>query len=114
MTNYLLLLAESILSIGVSLAVIGVLSPSLKNVLHRICSDEQSALFWVKYTKVMLVVAPLLLVLIVDSLARSQDPIVGLRMALMAALTGILLGLHLLGKRLSRFEGLPHAVEKPL
>jgi ABC-type proline/glycine betaine transport system permease subunit len=108
MTNYLLLLAESTLSVTVSFIVMYVLSQPLKNVLHRICPDELAALFWVKYTKVMLVIAPLLLVLIVDMLARYQDPIECLRMALIAALTGVLIGLHLLGKRLSRFEVLPH------
>jgi hypothetical protein len=112
MTTYLLLLAESTLSVAVSLVVIWVLSQPLKDVLYRICPDERAALFWVKYTKVMLVIAPLLLVLLVDMLARYQDPIACLRMALIAALTGILFGLHLLGKRLSRFEALPHATEQ--
>ena len=112
MNSYLLLLAESTLSVAISLLVLAVLARPLVDVLSRICPDERAALFWVKYTKVMLVIAPLLLVLCVDFLARDQDPMNVLRMAMMAALAGVLLGLQLLGKRLSRFEAAPQLARR--
>lgn len=108
MHTYWLLLAETALSVLISLAVLTVLARPLVDVLARICPDERAALFWVKYTKVMLVIAPLLLVLAVDLLAHNQEPVTVLRLAIMAALCGVLLGLHVLGKRLSRFEVTAH------
>ncbi|MEY4588288.1 MAG: hypothetical protein RL497_364 [Pseudomonadota bacterium] len=104
MNTYLLLLIESVMCVGLSLVVLAVLSRPLVNVLNHICPDERAALFWMTYTKVMLVVAPLLLVLLVDLFARHQNPMDSLRLSLMAALTGVLFGLYLLGKRLSGYE----------
>lgn len=114
MNTYLLLLAESILSMTISLVVLAVLSRLLADVLSRICADERAARFWVNYTKVMLVIAPWLLVLTVDLFTRYKDPLDALRLAVMAALAGVLFGLHLLGKRLSRFEAVSHLAERRL
>lgn len=107
MNAYLLLTIEAFISIAVSLLVLYVLSSPLMNVLGRICPDEQAAAFWLSYTKVMLMIAPLLLVLIVDMFSRFNDPMDSLRLALMAALGGILLGLYSIGKRLGQFVTVP-------
>jgi hypothetical protein len=112
--NTYLLLAESILSITISLVVLSVLARPLADVLSRICADEKAAQFWVNYTRVMLVIAPWLLVLAVDLFSRYKDPLDALQLAMMAALTGVLFGLHLLGKRLGRFEAVPHLPESGL
>lgn len=103
MNAYFLLFAESLISIAVSLAVLYVLSGPLVNILGRICPDEQAAVFWLSYTKVMLMIAPLLLVLSVDLFTRFNDPLDSLRLALMAALAGLLIGLYSIGKRLGQF-----------
>lgn len=107
MNAYFLLFAESLISIAVSLAVLYVLSGPLVNILSRICPDEQAAVFWLSYTKVMLMIAPLLLVLTVEMFTHFGDPIDSLRLALMAALGGLLIGLHSIGKRLGQFVATP-------
>jgi hypothetical protein len=107
MDNYLLLLVESLTSITVSLTVLYVLSHPLMNVLSRICPDEHAAAFWLSYTKVMLLLAPLLLVLSVDMFAHFSDPMDTWRFSLIAALGGILIGLYMVGERLGRFVTSP-------
>lgn len=102
-----LLFAESLISIAVSLLALYVLSGPLVKVLGRICQDEQAATFWLSYTKVMLTIAPLVLVLSVDMLSHFSDPMDNLRLALIAALGGLLIGLHSVGKRLGKFETMP-------
>lgn len=73
----------------------------------RICPDEQAALFWLSYTKVMLMIAPLLLVLMVNMFSHFSDPMDSLRLALIAALGGLLIGLHSIGRRLGQFVATP-------
>ncbi len=107
MNAYLLLCAESLISLAVSLAVLRVLAGALVNVLGRICPDAETAAFWHGYTKLMLVIAPLLLVLTADMFTHFSDPLDSLRFALMAALAGLLAGLHAIGRRLGRFVTLP-------
>lgn len=107
MNAYFLLFAETLISVAASLAVLRVLSGPLMNVLSRICPDEQAAAFWQSYTRVMLMIAPLLLVLAVDLFTRFSDPLDTLRLALMAALAGLLFGLHAVGRRLGKFVAAP-------
>ena len=103
MNAYLQLFAASLISIAISFAVLRVLSSPLMNVLSRICPDEHAAALWLSYTKVRLMIAPLLLVLTVDMFAHFSNPLDSMRLALIAALGGLLIGLHSIGKRLSRF-----------
>lgn len=107
MNAYFLLFAESLISVAVSLAALYVLAGPLVNILSRICPDEEAAVFWLSYTKVMLMIAPLLLVLMVDMVTHFSAPIDSLRFALMAALGGLLIGLHSIGKRLGKFVTTP-------
>ncbi|MBI5889118.1 MAG: hypothetical protein HZB47_00365 [Nitrosomonadales bacterium] len=107
MENYLLLLLESLTSIAVSLTVLYVLSRPLMDVLSRICPDELAAAFWLSYTKVMLLIAPLLLVLTVDMFAHFSAPLDALRFSLIMALGGVLIGLYMVGERLGRFVTTP-------
>lgn len=107
MNTYLLLIAEFLLSIAVSFAALYFLSRPLANVLVRICPDEQAAAFWQSYTKVMLVISPLLLVLAVDLFSNLSDPLDSLRLTLIAALGGLLAGLYSIGKRLGQFVVAP-------
>lgn len=108
MNAYLLLLVEALTSIAISLAVLYVLSRPLLDILARICPDEQAAAFWLSYTKLMLMIAPLLLVLAVDLFSHFSDPLDSLRLALLATLGGLLLGLHAIGKRLGQFVRTPN------
>ena len=103
MNAYLLLPLEMLISIAASMVVLRALTTPLLRTLERICPDEQSASFWLIYTRVMLVIAPLILVLLMDTFSRYSDPLDSLRMTLLAALGGLLVGMHLLGRRLGRF-----------
>lgn len=107
MNSYLLLLAEFFISVSVSFSVLFVLSASLTRVLQRICPDEQAAAFWLSYTKIILMIAPLLLVLAVDMFSNFNDPMDSLRLALIAALGGLLAALYFVGKRLGQFVTVP-------
>lgn len=109
MNVYLLLLVECFASLAVSLMVLRVLLHPLMNVLVRICPDEQAAAFWISYTKLMLVIAPLLLVLTVGMMTRFDNSIDTIRITLIAVLAGMLIGLHAIGKRLGQFVKTPEA-----
>ena len=73
MNDYLQLLAMSGISVAVSFAVLRALS------------------------------APLLLVLVVSMFARFSDPLGSVRLALVAALAGLLIGLLSVGRRMAPF-----------
>ena len=104
MNAYLLLITEALISLIVSSLVLTMLSQPLARVLVRLCPDAQAAQFWVSYTKIMLTIAPLLLlVLVVDMATHFADPMDNIRLALIAVLGGLLLGLHIVGKRLGQF-----------
>lgn len=107
MNPYVFLLVDSLISLAASLAVLHAQSLPPANVLDGVCPNEKAASFWSSYTKVMLMIAPLLLVLVVGMLPHFSDPIDALRFALVAALVGLLVGLHSVGKRLGRFVTVP-------
>ena len=107
MNAYILLLVESLLSVAASLVVLYALSRPLLNILTRICPDEAAASFWLSYTRLMLMLAPLLMVLIVDLFTHFSNPMDTLRLALIAALGGLLASLHSVGKRVGRFVKVP-------
>ncbi|KAB2915878.1 MAG: hypothetical protein F9K30_18910 [Dechloromonas sp.] len=101
------LLAELLVGIAASLAAMHVISRPLVQVLCRVCPDEQAAVFWQSYTKVMLLIAPQLLILVVGLFAHFSDPLDSLRLTLIATLSGLLVGLSAVGKRLGRFVVIP-------
>lgn len=107
MENLLLLLIESLTSLAISIAVLQVLSRPLKDVLDRICPDEQAATFWLGYSRVMLLIAPLLLVLVTDMFAFFNDSIDSWRFSLVMALGGTLIALYMMGERLGQFITTP-------
>lgn len=107
MSAYVQLFAALLISVAITFAVLHVSSNPLMNILGRICPDEQTDTFWLSYTKVMLMIAPLLLVLMVDMFAHFSNPLDSLRLALMAALGGLLIGLRSIGKRLGQFVKVP-------
>ncbi len=102
------LLMATLISVSLSLAVLRLLSRPLARVLARICPDEPAAAFWLSYTQVMLTIAPLLVTLAVDWFAGTEQPLTAaVRLTLMAALVGLLVGLHAVGRRLGQFVRLP-------
>lgn len=107
MNAYVLLLGECLASLATSLVVLAVLSRPLVDVLARICPDEQAAAFWLSYSKVMLTIAPLLLVLATGLLSPFTGSMAGLRLTMIATLGGLLIGLQVIGRRLGRYVAVP-------
>lgn len=107
MSSSLLLAFEVLISLGVSALLIRALSRHLAATLCRLCPDEAAASFWLTYTQLMLLAAPLLLVLLVDLALPGRDPALVLRLALFAAVGGSVLGLRRVGKVIGRFVSLP-------
>lgn len=109
MNAYLQLLLAALISLIASMAVLHALSIPLRNLLCRLCPDEQAAAFWLSYTRVMLTIAPLLLTLLISLFTASVAPLNSLHLVLIATLAGLLLGLRSIGKRLSSFIPQPPA-----
>lgn len=107
MNAFLQLLAAALVSVSLSLLLLRILSAPLTRVLERVCQDADAAAFWRSYTWAMLTMSPLLVSLAVQMLWSASDPLDAFRAVLMASLGGLLLGLHVLGKRLVQFIGAP-------
>ncbi len=103
------LLLAALISVSMSLAVLRLLSRPLARVLAHTCPDEAAAGFWLSYTQVMLTIAPLLATLVVDGFAGVDQPLAAIRLTVMAALVGLLVGLYAVGRRLGQFVRLPDA-----
>jgi hypothetical protein len=54
---------EVLLCLGISIAVIVLLKPLLRDVLIETCGTTKRADFWVMFTQLMLVISPLLIVI---------------------------------------------------
>lgn len=98
--NITLFVTEILISISLSIAVLFVISRPLMNALLDLCPTEKQATFWLSYTRTMLLLAPLLLVLVVDGVQVYDDSLDNIKVALMAALAGILLGMIIVGNRI--------------
>lgn len=95
-----LFIAEIIISLTLSATTLLVLSKPLNNVLNDLCPTKKQADFWLAYTRMMLSISPLLLVLVVDSFVSSDDVMAHVRIALMAALAGLVIGMIIVGRRI--------------
>lgn len=94
-----LLLIETVISMLASLIIIFLISPSLKAALIDLCPTEKQANFWLAYTRTMLLISPLLLVLYINS-THKGDTFSDLRSAFIAALAGLLIGLIVIGRKM--------------
>ena len=100
MNTYVLLLSEILLSLLASLFVLALLSAPLLKLLRLLCPHEEAAQFWLSYSKVMLLMGPLLLVLLMHGFSLSREPLEAMRLALIAVLVALLVGMRVLGKLL--------------
>lgn len=100
MNTITLFITEILISLGLSAVVLFAISRPLLNALLDLCPTEKQAAFWLSYTRTMLLLAPLLLVLVVDGAQVYDNTLDAIRVALMAALAGILLGMIIVGKRI--------------
>ncbi len=99
MDSILLLGAEITLSLVTSLLVLTSISKPLRNILVDLCQTAKQAEFWLYYTRIMLLLAPLLIVLIVDRTVTSNYILHSLKVSYIATLLGLILGLIIVGKK---------------
>lgn len=99
MSDINLLLIEAVISMIASITIMLLISQPLKAALIDLCPTEKQANFWLAYTRTMLLISPLLLVLFVNS-THKGDTFGDLRSAFIAALAGLLLGLIVIGRKM--------------
>lgn len=107
MNPVILLCVQALISLAASTSVLLALSRTLARTLDTLCPDRAAAAFWLDYTRTMLVIAPLVLVLAMDLLAPAYPPQDKLRLALLASLCGLLLALYVVGRRMGQFIPAP-------
>ena len=112
MSNPLSLLFSCLFCALLSGLVLRFLNQPLRGLLERLCPNQSAAAFWQSYTQLMLMLAPLLCVLTLDLLVHGDDLFIRLRYTLITALGGLLLGLWIVGKRLSRFIDRVELIER--
>lgn len=89
---------EITISLFLSALVLVSISRPPNNVLQDLCPIEALAEFWLYYTGLMLLLAPLLVVLVSDSLWPSGDVLQNVKVTYIAVLAGLTLGLMIVGK----------------
>jgi len=94
-----LLFLETTISIIASIITMLLISKPLKESLLDLCPTVELANFWLAYTRTMMLISPLLLVLLINSL-HEGDMFSDLRSALIATFSGLLLGLIIIGKKM--------------
>lgn len=101
MDSLVLFIAEIVLSAAMSIVVLAILSTPLRNVLTDLCLTAKQADFWVAYTRIMLFMSPLMLVLMVDGMTQVQNNLIdNIQRALASALAGLILGMIIVGYRI--------------
>jgi hypothetical protein len=100
MTNLTLFLIEITLSLCLSLLVIGLLKPYLRDVLTETCGTTTRAAFWVMFTQLMLVIAPLLLVIFFADVRPGVTgyPAEAIKDTLFRSLFGIFIAIAMVGQ----------------
>ncbi len=63
MNSLTLFIIEVLLCFGISISVIYLLKPLLRDVLVETCGTQTRAEFWVMFTQLMLIISPLLIVI---------------------------------------------------
>ena len=99
MSNVGLFFVEIILSVVLSLLISALLSRPLANNLAKSCASEQQASFWLAYTKMMLFIFPVLIVLLISVFNQSTG-LDHIKISLIGSLSGLLLALLFVGRKL--------------
>ncbi len=99
MNELTLLLIEAVISVITSITIMLLISQPIKAALLDLCPTEKQANFWLAYTRTMMLISPLLLVLLINS-THKGDIFSDLRAAFIATLTGRLIGLIIIGRKM--------------
>jgi hypothetical protein len=109
--DLIILITEAAISLGTSLALILLLQAVLSALLRSLCHGPIPAAFWSTFTRLMLIISPLLMVLLFShSLSPTLIPLAQvIRDTLLHALLGHFIGLLIIGKIMLNFSRREHA-----
>lgn len=99
MTDLSLFFYEIFLSLTLSSIVIWGLATPLRKLLQRLSHSEEQAIFWLAYTRAMLFLSPLFMVVLIGSVADAEG-LVHIKVTLISALGGLVLGLMIIGRKM--------------
>ncbi len=91
---------EILISLSLSLITLWLLAKPLVDVLEDLCPTKKQANFWLAYTRIMLLISPLLLVLMVSLNSRHHANVETIKISLVSTLTGLLLGMIIVGNKI--------------
>lgn len=94
-----LFVAQIVLSLALSIAVLLRLQSLMRRIGDKVCEDGGMATeFWISYTQLMMLIAPLMLVAWLNGPGTYAAPVEQLRSSLANVLFGQFLGLALVGR----------------
>jgi len=104
MNTLALFITEIIISLCLSGITLWVLNKPLINILEDLCPTKKQSHFWVAYTRIMLSITPLLMVLFFTKVYKygrlsGVDSIYVIKASMIAALTGLLIGMLIVGRK---------------
>ncbi|MGD8939149.1 MAG: hypothetical protein PVJ72_07210 [Gammaproteobacteria bacterium] len=100
MNDYFIFAIEILTCLSISGAVVFVLNPLLIEILCDFCGTKTRSLFWVRFTDIMLIVSPLMLVIFFTHTGESNAPstLIIFKDTLFRSLLGEFIGLVLMGQ----------------
>jgi hypothetical protein len=100
MNTLLLFFIELALCLGISLVLISLFKPLLKDILVETCGTDKRAAFWVMFTQFMLIISPLLIVVYFSPIQPYSQLNLAyeLQQALFRTLLGEFIALSIVGK----------------
>lgn len=109
MNDIVIFTLEIITCLTISGVVIYVLNPLLNDVLTETCGTQKHALFWVRFTDIMLLISPLLMVIFFTHTGESNAPssLIIFKDTLFRSLLGEFIGLAIIGQIIWKSIRLP-------
>lgn len=84
-------------ALGISLVVIHLIQPALGPLLGEVCGSDAAAGFWVNFTRLMLLIAPMLQVILLATGHGGVEAVELIRSTLFHTLGGVFLALAVIG-----------------
>ena len=111
MTDLTLFIYEVFLSLTLSSIVLLIIATPLRKLIQNLCHSDEQAYFWLAYTRTMLFISPLLMVILVGALANAEG-LAHIKVVLISALAGLLLGLMIIGRKIYAAVATPSQYEQ--
>jgi len=106
MNELIIFALQLFVALAISVFVVYLIKPYLKDVLKDTCGTAQSAEFWVRFTQLMMIVSPLMIVVFFSVADPYQEgfsqPVQILKETMLQTLTGIFVGLVFVGRIIYR------------